>query len=445
MVMRLTLILLVLGLSACVFFDEEESCHIDVYESANQSGTFYKTVCTNHGRKYGLINEDFEPVISEVYDHIDDGLTLQVEDEEIIAFTEDIKYFRVLTSNDNEYKQQVIDRKGQVMMEVEAFYDVIISKDQEMVYSFYENGQIYHIEEERYETVDYRIIQSLNGYHIANLGDGQVVLDGHFQIIHEGNYEKVLYLSSEQFIYKKGSRIYSKNLVTNEEVSLFDTLDYPDYSLHEDWPTYVLINPNSLSKVFFINSKTGQQIDIEDCSRVVSHYQNTFTMRCDVGYKVFAKDSLETLLEVPRSNTYFVPEYPVFFTHTEEQTTIHSLGEVLTFDVPSLSHRVIQDDLLEVTTDEGFIYMSLETFEILYEVDQPCMFLVNSHSSDFLFHKGECVITRANESLRVLSLEDSILSESKLLEFQYYTEDLLFFVKDGHTVITDYDLHVLYE
>ena len=86
----------------------------------------------------------------------------------------------------------------------------------------------------------------------------------------------------------------------------------------------------------------------------------------------------------------------------------------------------------------------LET-EKIYQTDGLCMLVFNNYPTDFLFHQGDCNVFFSTDTLNVISLENSNLKEHFILEFKYYTEDLLFFLKDGKTVITDYELNILYK
>jgi len=443
----LVVMVLLLSLSACIFpKDDDASCNTGVSQDVDYEGILYKTQCAEMGpSKVGLINTSFELVISELYMNIDRGFTLQHQGYENIEFEEEIEYFRTLYQDDTDFKQKVIDRKGQTVIEVEFPSDILISRNQEFVYLYNESAQIYHIQTKTYEPVDYRILQNMGDYFIAELDGSQVVLDQDFHIIDEKHYDRVIYASSTRLIYEKEKVIYSKDLQTNIQVELIDTITYRDYILHDGWTEYFIVNPNS-KDVFFINSQTGEQTYIEECSRIVDYHQDTFSMICDESYQVFSKDTLMLELEIPKSNTEILDTYPIYFAYGEEETSLHSIEEkTITFDSAYESYSILDGDLLQVTTSESNLYIDLRTFEKIYQTDGLCMLVFNNYPTDFLFHQGDCNVFFSTDTLNVISLENSNLKEHFILEFKYYTEDLLFFLKDGKTVITDYELNILYE
>lgn len=437
-VVQLLLVLTIL--SGCSLFESNNECAVDVKENVDSSGTLYRTHCVSDNKNVqGLVNSDFEIVIPERYTRFDSGIGLYIDDT--IDFSNDIKYFRVTYYEDGGYKQGVIDRNNELIVEFESDIGIIISNDANKIYSYENQGKIYDIQSQLYLDVGYRIIKKSNDYYIAMQDDKQIVLDMSFDIVLDDNYDEVLSVSDESIIYMEDHYMYAMDLESNIVVEVFDVSIYPDYIYIDDFDDYFLINPNS--DVIFADIKDGTLTNIDNCSSILDFEDDYFTMQCSNNYKVFTKDTLSPVLEIPLQNTEIIPLSATYIKYGEKTASIRTVGKTVDFDSQIQSYELLLNRTIEVHFDTYLTYFDVNSLEELYSTNLECEIVPNKFGSNLVITDKGCNISDVSEKVTVLSLSNTRISITNL-EIYFYTDEFVFLNKNGKTIIADYDLNVLF-
>lgn len=440
-IVNIVLLLIILGvLSGCALFQENNECTIEVNENVENSGTLYRTYCVSDSKNVqGLVNSDFEIVIPEIYTRIDSGIDLYVDDT--IDFSNDIEYFRVAYYEDGDYKQGVIDRNNNLIVEFESYSKIIISNDANKIYSYENQGTIYDIQSGLFLNVEYRIIRKSNDYYIAMQDDKQIVLNKSFDIVFDDNYDEVLSVSDESIIYKKDHYMYAKDLESNIVVDIFDVSIYPDYIYMDDFDDYFLINPNS--DVIFADIKDGTLTNIDDCSSILNFEGKYITMFCSNNYKVFTKDNLTPVLEIPLKNTDIIPLSATYIQYVENDASIRTVGKIVDFDSQIQSYELFLNRTIEVHFEEQKTHYDVETLEELFSTNLECEIVPNNMGANLVITNKGCSVSDISENITVLSLSNTRISITNL-EIYFYTDEYIFLNENGKTIIVDYDLNILF-
>lgn len=430
-------------LTGCILNNTDANCNTDISSDVDTTGVLYKTQCVKDNvTYYGLINSNLEQVIPEIYTFIDTGIEYYESIENKVLYDEEVEYFRVRYVEDSNFLYGIINRDGDKIFELVHYADLIISQNQESFYLYESSGQIYNIEEETYESVDYRIINRKSNYYIASRGENKIVLDSSFSLLYDDHYDDIFVIDDEVFLYEKDQVIYRQNRVTNERTELFSIIEYSFHVLLKEWNEYFLINPNS--NVSFIDSVTGEHTVIEGCSRILDIHEDTFMMFCQENHQVFSKDTLTLEYAFSKTNTEIVNRYPVYFNYGDYETTIHSIGKTITFDSKYESHEVLPGGLLQVYTEGSMVFIDLKTFEELFKTNITCKVSPNTYNSELFGYEGDCTINDTKPTVELIYLGSTRL-DIENLEIIYYTDELIIFLNDGETVITDWELNILYE
>lgn len=431
-------------LSGCNFANNT-GCKTEA-ESESNEGTLYVTYCKEDSKSFsGLMNEDFEIVVGEMYSKIDIGFDIYGASQESLEFSSETKYFRVRHNlEDGSYKQSVIDREGTLIYTGEAYDKIIISEDQTKIYNYNINSSIFDIEKGTTSTVDYRIINMTNEYYLAQKGTKWIVLDKSFNQVLNNNYDNVFYVSDELMIYELYNRIFSLNRVNDQVVELISTEADPDYGLFFDDSNileFLLISPNS--DVTFVDFKTGSRVNPEGCTIPLDFPNNYIVMTCENDYKVYDRDDMSYISSIPKGNTDIVPYSDAYFLYSDNQTSLITPSHEIAFDSHVDSFEIRHYfDIITVFIGDKKVYIDLSAIETLFTVNTECNVLGSTHENTLFFTEGTCEVEYEYEDIEVISLMNSKLRLDNL-EIMYYTNDWIYLLEDGETKIIDYDLNVL--